>query len=55
MGAATRVGASRHFDPLRQRVDALVGCQGETNQDRLAFALQRAVYGRPITLEAIRN
>ena len=30
-GAAARVGATKHLDPLRQRVDALVGCQGETN------------------------
>ena len=30
-GAAARVGASKHLDPLRQRVDAVEGCQGETN------------------------
>ena len=30
-GAAARVGASKHLDPLQQRIDALVGCQGETN------------------------
>ena len=28
-GAAARVGASKHLDPLRQRTDALLGCQGE--------------------------
>ena len=30
-GAAVRVGASKHLDPLQQRIDALLGCQGETN------------------------
>ena len=30
-GAAARVGASKHLDPLRQRIDALLGCLGETN------------------------
>ena len=30
-GAAARVGASKHLDPLQQRIDALLGCQGETN------------------------
>ena len=30
-GAAARVGASKHLDPLRKRIDALLGCQGETN------------------------
>ena len=30
-GATVHVGASKHLDPLRQRVDALVECQGETN------------------------
>ena len=30
-GAAARVGASKHVDPLQQRIDALLGCQGETN------------------------
>ena len=30
-GAAVRVGASTHLDPLQQRIDALLGCQGETN------------------------
>ena len=30
-GAAARVGASKHLDPLQQRTDALLGCQGETN------------------------
>ena len=30
-GAAAQVGASKHLDPLRQRIDALLGCQGETN------------------------
>ena len=29
--AAARVGASKHLDPLQQRIDALLGCQGETN------------------------
>ena len=28
---ATRVVSSKHLDPLRQRVDALVECQDETN------------------------
>ena len=30
-GAAAQVGASKHLDPLQQRIDALLGCQGETN------------------------
>ena len=30
-GAAARVSASKHLDPLQQRIDALLGCQGETN------------------------
>ena len=30
-GAAARVGASKHLDPLQQRIDALLECQGETN------------------------
>ena len=30
-GAAARVGASKHLDPLQQRIDALLGCQGETD------------------------
>ena len=30
-GAAAQVGASKHLDPLQQRTDALLGCQGETN------------------------
>ena len=30
-GAAARVRASKHLDPLQQRIDALLGCQGETN------------------------
>ena len=30
-GAEAQVGASKHLDPLQQRVDALLGCQGETN------------------------
>ena len=30
-GTAARVGASKHLDPLQQRIDALLGCQGETN------------------------
>ena len=34
-GAAAQVGASKHLDPLQQRIDALLGCQGETNYDLL--------------------
>ena len=30
-GAAAQVGASKHLDPLQQRIDVLLGCQGETN------------------------
>ena len=30
-GAAAQVGASKHLDPLQQKIDALLGCQGETN------------------------
>ena len=30
-GAAAQVGTSKHLDPLQQRIDALLGCQGETN------------------------
>ena len=30
-GAAAQVGASKHLDPLQQRIDALLKCQGETN------------------------
>ena len=38
-GAAAQVGASsiscwqqlKHLDPLQQRIDAQLGCQGETN------------------------
>ena len=30
-GAAAQVGASKHLDPLQQRIDAVLGCQGETN------------------------
>ena len=30
-GAAAQVGSSMHLDPLQQRIDALLGCQGETN------------------------
>ena len=30
-GAAARVGSSKHLDPLQQRIDALLRCQGETN------------------------
>ena len=30
-GAAAQVGASKHLDPLQQRIGALLGCQGETN------------------------
>ena len=30
-GAAAQVGASKHLDPLQQRIDALLGCQGEIN------------------------
>ena len=30
-GAAARVGSSKHLDPLQQRINALLGCQGETN------------------------
>ena len=30
-GAAAQVGASKHLDPLQHRIDALLGCQGETN------------------------
>ena len=30
-GAAAQVGASKHLNPLQQRIDALLGCQGETN------------------------
>ena len=29
--AAGRVGASNHLDPLQQRIDALLGCQGAIN------------------------
>ena len=29
--SAVRVGGSKHLDPQRQRVDAVVGCQGDTN------------------------
>ena len=29
-GAAAKVGASKHLDPLQQTIDALLGCQGET-------------------------
>ena len=28
-GAAAQVGASKNLDSLQQRVDALLGCQGE--------------------------
>ena len=30
-GAAARVGAYKHLNPLQQRIDAVLGCQGETN------------------------
>ena len=30
-GAVARVESSKHLDPLQQRTDALLGCQGETN------------------------
>ena len=30
-GAAARVEAFKHLDPLRQRIDALLECQGEAN------------------------
>ena len=29
--AEARVGAFKHLDPLQQRIDALLVCQGETN------------------------
>ena len=29
--AAARVRSSKHLDPLQQRTDALLRCQGETN------------------------
>ena len=29
--AAARVGASKHLDPLQQRIDAVLGRQGEIN------------------------
>ena len=29
--AAARVGASKHLDPLQQRIDALLGSQTKTN------------------------
>ena len=34
-GAAAQVGVSKHLDPLQQRIDALLECQGETNYDLL--------------------
>ena len=30
-GAAARVGSSKHLYPSQQRIDGLLGCQGETN------------------------
>ena len=30
-GAAAQVGASKHLDPLQQRIDALLGRKGKTN------------------------
>ena len=30
-GAAARVESFKHLDPLQQRTDALLGCQGKTN------------------------
>ena len=30
-GAAARVGSSKHLHPVQQRIDALLGYQGETN------------------------
>ena len=30
-GAAAPVGSSKHLNPLQQTIDALLGCQGETN------------------------
>ena len=29
--AAAQVGASTHINPLQQKIDALLGCQSETN------------------------
>ena len=31
-GEAAQVGAAKHLDPLRRRVDALVECRGETTK-----------------------
>ena len=33
VSGAIQVGASKHLDPVRQRVDALAECQGETKLD----------------------